>query len=66
MGRAAVLTGGVLLTINMLGVLSVLGPYLIDRMNVPLLVTVRMVSMADFLERIDAVVILIMVAGGFF
>jgi spore germination protein KB len=65
-GRAAVLTGGILLTINMLGVLSVLGPYLIDRMNVPLLVTVRMVSMADFLERIDAVVILIMVAGGFF
>lgn len=65
-GMVAVLTGGVLLTVNMIGMISVLGSYLIERINTPLLVTIRMVSMADFLERIDAVVILIMVAGGFF
>ncbi|GAA3332551.1 hypothetical protein GCM10020331_093130 [Ectobacillus funiculus] len=62
----AVLTAGVLLTVNMMGMLSVLGPYLADRINAPLLVTIRMVSVADFIERIDAVVILIMVTGGFF
>ncbi|UNT71697.1 GerAB/ArcD/ProY family transporter (plasmid) [Bacillus sp. N447-1] len=65
-GMFAVLTAGAILTINMIGMLSVLGPYLIERINAPLLVTVRMVSIADFLERIDAVVIMMMVAGGFF
>lgn len=65
-GMVAVLTAGVLLTIDMAGVLAVLGPDLVARINTPLLATIRMVSMADFLERIDAVVILIIVAGGFF
>lgn len=65
-GMVAVLTSGVLLTIDMAGVLAVLGPDLVARINTPLLATIRMVSMADFLERIDAVVILIIVAGGFF
>ncbi|WP_332631357.1 GerAB/ArcD/ProY family transporter [Halalkalibacter flavus] len=65
-GMVVVLTGGVLLTLNIIGLISVLGPQLYGRINVPLLATARMASVADFLERIDAVVILIMVVGGFF
>ncbi|BCG59832.1 GerAB/ArcD/ProY family transporter [Paenibacillus sp. URB8-2] len=63
---AAVLTGGLLLTINILAMLAVLGPELYGILQYPLLASVRMVSIGDFLERIDAVVILLMVAGGFF
>ncbi|MEW9671814.1 endospore germination permease [Ammoniphilus sp. 3BR4] len=65
-GRAVVLSGGILLSLNIAGMISVLGSPLYSRLNYPLLATVRMASVADFLERIDAVVILLMVAGGFF
>ncbi|MGO4271030.1 GerAB/ArcD/ProY family transporter, partial [Paenibacillus sp. TAF58] len=63
---AAVLTAGFLLSLNILGMISVLGPQLYGMLNYPLLSAIRMVSVADFLERIDAVVIMLMVAGGFF
>ncbi|MDQ0891310.1 spore germination protein KB [Paenibacillus sp. V4I9] len=65
-GMTAVLTAGVLLSLNIVGMISVLGPQLYGMLNYPLLSTIRMASVADFLERIDAVVILLMVAGGFF
>ncbi|NOU86438.1 GerAB/ArcD/ProY family transporter [Paenibacillus sp. LMG 31460] len=65
-GMTAVLTVGVLLSLNIVGMISVLGPQLYGMLNYPLLSTIRMASVADFLERIDAVVILLMVAGGFF
>ncbi|KRF44233.1 GerAB/ArcD/ProY family transporter [Paenibacillus sp. Soil787] len=65
-GMTAVLAAGVLLSLNIVGMISVLGPQLYGMLNYPLLSTIRMASVADFLERIDAVVILLMVAGGFF
>jgi spore germination protein KB len=63
---AAVLAAGILLSVNIVCMISVLGPDLYGRLIYPLLSVVRMASVADFLERIDAVVILFMVAGGFF
>lgn len=65
-GRAAVFSAGIILSLNIAGMISVLGSHLYGRLQYPLLATVRMASVADFLERIDAVVILLMVAGGFF
>ena len=65
-GMVAVLTAGILLSLNIVGMISVLGPQLYGMLNYPLLSTIRMASVADFLERIDAVVIMLMVAGGFF
>ena len=63
---AVILVGGILLTINSLIVLSILGPDIYGKEFFPLLTAARMVSIADFLERFDALVILMMVAGVFF
>lgn len=65
-GMLVILLGGLLLTINSIMVLSVIGPeiYSIDIFN--FLSAVQMVSVADFLERFDALVILMMVVGVFF
>ncbi|WP_338788379.1 GerAB/ArcD/ProY family transporter [Metabacillus sp. FJAT-53654] len=65
-GMAAILFTGVLMTVNLIMVLSVLGPEIYSRDFFPLLTAARMVSIADFLERFDALVILTMLAGVFF
>jgi spore germination protein KB len=46
--------------------ISVLGPEIYSKDIFSLLVATQMVSVADFLERFDALVILMMVAGVFF
>ncbi|MEH7382255.1 endospore germination permease [Bacillus sp. JJ1533] len=65
-GMYTIVLGGILLTINTIMVISVVGPeiYKIDYFN--FLVAVQLVSVADFLERFDALVILMMVSGVFF
>jgi spore germination protein KB len=65
-GMAVILITGVVLTINLVIILFVLGPELYSQDFFPLFSATRMVSIADFLERFDALVILMMVAGVFF
>ncbi|WP_160724743.1 GerAB/ArcD/ProY family transporter [Bacillus sp. USDA818B3_A] len=65
-GMSFLLVGGILLTINSIMMLAILGPeiYKVDLFS--LLAATQMVSVADFLERFDALVILMMVSGVFF
>lgn len=65
-GAAVILAGGILLTINSIVIISVLGPDIYKQEFFPLLSAARMVSIADFLERFDSLIILMMVAGVFF
>ncbi|WP_085524612.1 GerAB/ArcD/ProY family transporter [Tuberibacillus sp. Marseille-P3662] len=65
-GLAIVFFGGGLLALNTLITISVLGPKIYGREIFPFFAAARMISIADFLERVDTIVILIMVAGVFF
>jgi spore germination protein KB len=65
-GMSILLVGGLLLTVNSIMMISVLGPEIYSRDIFSLLSATQMVSVADFLERFDALVILMMVAGVFF
>ncbi|MGM7722187.1 GerAB/ArcD/ProY family transporter [Metabacillus sp. Hm71] len=65
-GIVAVLFGGILLTVNSIMIMSVLGPEIYSQNIFSLLTATRMVTIADFLERFDVLVILMMVAGVFF
>ncbi|MBP1964426.1 GerAB/ArcD/ProY family transporter [Paenibacillus aceris] len=64
-GIAIVFAGGILLALNSLVVIAVLGPNIYKQEFFPLLAATRMISIADFLERFDAIIILLMVAGVF-
>ncbi|MGM7722199.1 GerAB/ArcD/ProY family transporter [Metabacillus sp. Hm71] len=65
-GMAVILVGGLILTLNSILILSVLGPEIYADNFFPFLTATQMVSIADFLERFDALVILMMVSGVFF
>lgn len=65
-GMFSILVGGLLLIVNSIMMISVLGPEIYSRNIFTLLAATQMVSVADFLERFDALVILMMVAGVFF
>ncbi|WP_449539052.1 GerAB/ArcD/ProY family transporter [Ferdinandcohnia sp. Marseille-Q9671] len=65
-GMFSVLLGGSLLALNSVMVISVIGPEIFNVNIFNFLAAVQMVSVADFLERFDAIVILMMVAGVFF
>jgi spore germination protein KB len=65
-GMSFILVGGLLLVVNSIMMISVLGPEIYSRDIFSLLAATQMVSVADFLERFDALVILMMVAGVFF
>ncbi|MGM7721351.1 GerAB/ArcD/ProY family transporter [Metabacillus sp. Hm71] len=65
-GMAIILIGGFLLVINTILNIAVIGPEIYSKSPYPLMRATRMVSIADFLERFDALVILMMVAGVFF
>ncbi|MFS0777635.1 endospore germination permease [Neobacillus sp. 3P2-tot-E-2] len=65
-GISVIVIGGMLLMFNAMMNISVLGPEIYSLVKFPLLETTRQVSIADFLERFDALVILLMVSGVFF
>lgn len=65
-GMTVIMIGGILLTFNVLLNICVLGPEIFSNINFPLLAATRQVSIADFLERFDVLIILLMVAGVFF
>ncbi|CUB08492.1 Spore germination protein YndE [Bacillus cereus] len=66
LGIMVVLTAGVLLAINMINIISVLGPNSIRTKTYPLLTVVRMAYIGNIVQRIDAVVIITMMIGVFF
>jgi spore germination protein KB len=65
-GMAVILLGGILLTINSILNIAVLGPEVYANQLFPLLASTKQVSIADFLERFDALIILLIVSGVFF
>jgi spore germination protein KB len=65
-GISVLLAGGILLSVNSMILLTVLGPEIYANDFFPLLSATRLVSIADFLERFDALIILMMVVGVFF
>lgn len=65
-GIAVIVIGGILLTLNTIMNISVLGPEIYSSVKFPLLSATRLISIADFLERFDALIILLMVSGVFF
>ncbi|MCK6257824.1 spore germination protein [Fictibacillus sp. KIGAM418] len=66
LGMMVVLVAGILLTVNMINVISVIGPRWLSERIYPLLTVVKLASVGNFIERIDAVVIITMIIGGFF
>ncbi|KKI90564.1 spore gernimation protein KB [Bacillus sp. SA1-12] len=65
-GMTIILVSGLILTINSILILSVIGPEIYGENWFPFFTATQMVSIADFLERFDALVILMMVSGVFF
>lgn len=66
LGMAVILVSGILLTVNTISILAVIGAHLFGREDFPLFTAVRMASLGDFIEHLDAIVIITMLAGGFF
>ncbi|MFB5555740.1 GerAB/ArcD/ProY family transporter [Bacillus cytotoxicus] len=66
LGMVVVLVAGILLTVNTISILSVIGPNLVKMKTYPLLTIVRMASIGNLIERIDAAIIITMMIGGFF
>lgn len=66
LGMTVILVSGILLTVNTISILAVIGPHLFGSEYFPLFTAVRMASLGDFIEHLDAIVIITMVAGGFF
>lgn len=65
-GLAVILIVGLLLMINSVLLVSVLGTEINQQKFFPFLIATKMVSIADFFERFDALVIFMMVEGVFF
>lgn len=65
-GMFSMILGGILLIVNSIMMISVVGPEIYSLDAFTLLSATQMVSVADFLERFDALVILMMVLGVFF
>lgn len=65
-GMCSLILGGILLIINSIMMISVVGAEIYSLDAFTLLTATQMVSVADFLERFDALVILMMVLGVFF
>ncbi|AKG36774.1 GerAB/ArcD/ProY family transporter [Paenibacillus durus] len=65
-GMIAVLASGIILSLNMLGLMAVFGPKVLEQTEFPLYTAIGMVSLGDFIMNLDALAILMMVLGGFF
>ncbi|MBP3039536.1 GerAB/ArcD/ProY family transporter [Bacillaceae bacterium Marseille-Q3522] len=65
-GYSALLFSAFILLIVSMLIISVLGPFLAKISTIPLLVTVGKGSVGDFLQRLDAIALILMCIGGFF
>lgn len=64
-GLFAIIIGGVSLTLNSIVLLSVLGPEAVLRSNFPALTAVSYINIADFIERLDTFILVLMIILGF-
>ena len=64
-GLLAIILGGVSLTLNSIILLSVLGPEALLRSNFPALTAVSYINIADFIERLDSFILVLMIILGF-
>ncbi|WP_057914928.1 GerAB/ArcD/ProY family transporter [Peribacillus muralis] len=64
-GFFAIILGGVSLTLNSIMLLSVLGPEAVLRSNFPSLTAVSYINIADFIERLDSLILILMIILGF-
>ncbi|MDM5212442.1 GerAB/ArcD/ProY family transporter [Peribacillus sp. NJ4] len=64
-GLFAIIIGGVSLTLNSIILLSVLGPEAVLRSNFPALTAVSYINIADFIERLDSFILVLMIILGF-
>lgn len=65
-GVLALIFSGIILSITHAVEISVLGADMYSRATFPLLVTISKVNIADFLQRLDPIVILTLIIGDFF
>ncbi|MYL35311.1 endospore germination permease [Pontibacillus yanchengensis] len=61
-----VLLSGLIITFMSVTIISVLGPNWAKSSAVPVLDTISMVNLQDFIQRLDPIVIILMVMAGFF
>jgi len=64
-GLSAIIIGGISLTLNSIILLSVLGPDAVLRSNFPALTAVSYINIADFIERLDSLILVLMIILGF-
>ncbi len=62
----AILFSGILLTISLIIMISVLGVELASSVTIPFLEVIKLINIADVITNLDAVGIIIMFIGGFF
>ncbi|MBP1964537.1 GerAB/ArcD/ProY family transporter [Paenibacillus aceris] len=65
-GLTAMWVTGIILSIILVFDIWVLGPNMAARSNFPLLTVVRMINIADFIQRLDPLLILTLIVGVFF
>jgi spore germination protein KB len=65
-GIAAVIFSGLLLCFTTLTNTAVLGPYTAGQSRFPLLETLSRINMGNFIQRLDPLVIVILIVGGYF
>lgn len=61
-----ILASGIILSLNMLGLISTFGSLVLKETEFPLYTAIGMVDLGDFIMNLDALAILMMVLGGFF
>ncbi|MBO0998507.1 GerAB/ArcD/ProY family transporter [Bacillus sp. SD075] len=64
-GLSAIILGGIYLTINSIILLCVLGPDAVIRSTFPALTAISYINIADFIERMDTLILILMVILGF-
>ncbi|MGG0462572.1 GerAB/ArcD/ProY family transporter [Priestia aryabhattai] len=64
-GLSAIITGGIVLTINSIILLCVLGPETVLRSSFPALTAVSYINIASFIQRLDTFILILMVILGF-
>lgn len=65
-GFAAVLTSGMLLSYSSATNIAILGAQISERATFPLLYTISLISIGDFVQRLDVFVVLTLIVGDFF
>jgi spore germination protein KB len=63
---AAIFVSGLLLSLTMVLNISVLGSDIIKRSPLPLMPTISKISISDFIQRVDILVVMVLIIGVFF